>query len=94
MTIKKVIREGECLPWQYGYAYRNVAERTYICYPMPLHWPVRWWTSFWWSFGLPKAATRRERALDAAFEAGRKDGITNGRREAADEFMALLNKRL
>ena len=79
VTIQKRIREGDMVPASYGLSYRDPPSRSAICYPIPIHLVVRWWTSFWWRFVIPHSKTRREREWDAAFEAGRKEGVEEGR---------------
>jgi len=42
MSIKRIIGECDPFPFLYGAAYCNVADWTITCYPIGLHWLIRW----------------------------------------------------
>lgn len=77
----RAIFEGETMPPFYGIAYRDIAMRQAICYPIPLNWLVRWGRELYFALRGASGCTLinpqmsgLEKMLDEAYRRGVLDG--------------------
>lgn len=75
MTLKREIPEGEVVPWYYGMAWRNYANKKTVCYPIPLNRIIKLLLQFWIWLREPKDIP----AMREAWQAGVDWQKTNSR---------------
>ena len=95
--IRKYIGLYEKIPLGYVPAWEDWHRKRAVCYPIGLHWLMRWMRSFWhWTLG-PTARDRREyqihqKGYDAGFQAGVVSGEEEGQRKACESNKAMLQE--
>ena len=90
ILTQKMLREGDLLPRWYGSAWRDSSIRAEVCYPIPLHWLVRWARGLYYF----AAFSRRRDAIEQAYERGREEGIQIEQRRADIVFISRFSEEL
>jgi hypothetical protein len=87
--MKKIIREGDRLPWGYGVAYRNWDSMTAVCYPFPLNHLIGFILPLWWKCRNAKRNEFDEiinKKTDAAFQRGLVSGLRQAEHQSVQEL--------
>lgn len=72
LRLRKDIKPFEDVPFWYGLAYSEPWKGSFVFYPVPLNWLVRWSLGFMYFLKVPQRKTKLEKAFEAGVTEGKK----------------------
>ena len=63
--MRKIIKEGETMPWYYGFAYRLWDRCAYVAYPFPINHLVSFTRTLWFSMRDATFSKKEQRAYSS-----------------------------
>ena len=77
MKIRLEVNEGEIMPNGFGMAYPNTTRLTYVLYPIPINWLMRF-LKMVYDFMRQSFLTRDEKRILNAYRKGYNEGYEYG----------------
>ena len=89
--IKNRLYEGSRIPWWCGVAWKEDFGRVAVCYPLLLHWLMRWLRDTWFVIAKP---SEREWYTQEQITYLEAKAFSQGWHEAQFKVLATLHKNL
>jgi hypothetical protein len=84
MVLKRIIPEGEVLPFMYGIAWTDIYSRRMVAYPIPLNFIIGFLREIYWRLQCGMRRTKFQAMIDESAKMHYRRGYEEGFRDRGE----------